>query len=45
MSVTMRNTLDLIRGVLFLSAVCIGVPIVLLGYVGSVLAGTGFPAA
>jgi hypothetical protein len=44
MSVTMRNTLSLIRGVAFLSAVCIGVPVVLLGYLGAVLTGTGFPA-
>jgi hypothetical protein len=44
MSVTMRNTLSWIRGVAFLGAVCIGVPVVLLGYLGAVLAGTGFPA-
>ena len=45
MSLTMRNTLDVIRGVLFLSAVCIGVPLVLMGYLGAVLTGIGLPAA
>ena len=45
MSGTMRNALSLIRGIAFLSAVCIGVPIVLIGYLGSVLTGSGFPIA
>jgi hypothetical protein len=45
MSLTMRTTLSVIRGFAFLSAVCVGVPILLLGYVGSVLAGVTFPAA
>lgn len=45
MSLTMRNTLDLIKGIAFLSAVCIGVPLVLMGYLGTVLSGIGLPAA
>lgn len=45
MSVTVRETLGLVGGLLFLSGICIALPIVLLGYLGSVLAGTGFPIA
>ena len=45
MSLTMRNTLDVIRGIAFLGAVCIGVPLVLMGYLGAVLSGVGLPAA
>jgi hypothetical protein len=45
MSLTMRNTLSVVRGIAFLSAVCIGIPLVLLGYLGAVLTGMGWPAA
>ena len=45
MSLTIRTAINVARGVAFLSAVCIGVPVILLGYLGAVLTGSGLPVA
>lgn len=44
MSLILRTALSVLRDAVFLSAVCIGVPIMLLGYLSVVLTGVGSPA-
>jgi hypothetical protein len=44
MSLILRTALSVLRDALFLSAICIGVPIMLLGYLSVVLTGVGSPA-
>ena len=44
MSLILRTALSVLRDAVFLSAVCIGVPIMLLGYLSVVLTAVGSPA-
>ncbi len=44
MSLILRTALSVLRDAVFLSAICIGVPIVLLGYLSVVLTGVCSPA-
>ncbi len=44
MSLTVRTALRVLRDAVFLGAICIGVPIVLLGHLSVVLTSVGSPA-
>ncbi len=44
MSLILRTALSVLRDAVFLSAICIGVPVMLLGYLSVVLTGVGSPA-